>query len=216
MNPLLARPAARALAATSFVAVLLAAVPARAATMCSADFKPGVTLGLGYAATSLDVAAGNVEGGLVLSSSDNAFAGSFGSPHMIYAGRVLGRFVDNGTIALAGLAGVQLDPGSQGAAAVFTPDVGLAAAYRVTAWGLPMVVRLALSVGPLPGQSQALYGSPQVYDPTNPLLPQSQSSTWLQNIGLGPNTTVGVAVDLGKNLEVTLGGGTAVGLRYTL
>lgn len=200
--------------AGSVLAGSLWAAPAFASTMAAADVTPGQTLGLGFAGASYDYSVRNFAAGLAIDSANGPFGGYSSYNHLVAAGRVMGRFIDAGDFKASVLGGLELDPGYVGQRSYLIPDVGLAVAYHTMFLSMPVALRLALTVTVDQGQSgpQPLSVG-EVYDPTQTLFASSRAN-WLQRLTFGPNTNLGLGVAMGDHLELTLGGGTALGARY--
>lgn len=204
----------RRLSGLSLAVLALASVPlpTQAATAPVADFTSGQTLGVGLPGVSWDY------------GFKQGFAGAtIGYPttgvtpvQRIKAGLRGGwRIVQDGDLSLASLAGLEFDPGPIGGRAYMVPDVGLGAAYHFQLWSTKLVIRFNVTLTvdqgqnlnyamPMP-QPSGYYGDS--YTPTTP------TGNLFQRLTFGPNTMVGLGFTPAENYELTLGGGTIIGLR---
>lgn len=181
------------------------ALPAQAATLPSADFKPGQTMGLGLAGLSYDYAFPRVSLGASLAAS-NAWSPNF--THMQLGARAAYRFLQADGLSAAVIGGVTFDPGQPGGRSYLIPDVGLGAAYRFNLAAFPFSVRFNFTLTADQGQATAPYAQ----YPIDPNAVQARGN-FLQRLTAGPNTMIGFAYHPSDSVEVTLGSGTLVGVR---
>ncbi|MFN3429348.1 MAG: hypothetical protein ACK46X_05290 [Candidatus Sericytochromatia bacterium] len=186
---------------------LTLALPAQAATLPSADFKPGQTMGLGLAGLSYDYAFPRVSLGASLAAT-NPWSPNFA--HMQLGARAAYRFLQADGLSAGVIGGVVFDPGQPGGRSYMIPDVGLGAAYRFTLFTLPLSVRFNFTLTADQGQASAPYAQYPV-DP-NSVQPRGN---FLQRLTAGPNTMIGLAYQPSDTVEVTLGSGTLVGVRFS-
>jgi hypothetical protein len=187
---------------------LAGALPAQAATLPSADFKPGQTMGLGLAGLSYDYAFPRVSLGASLASS-NAWSPNL--THMQLGARAAYRFLQSDGLTAAVVGGVVFDPGQPGGRSYLIPDLGLGAAYRFQVGAFPLSVRFNFTLTADQGQASAPYAQ----YPVDPNAPQVPTGNFLQRLTAGPNTMIGLAYQPSDNVEVTVGSGTLVGVRFS-
>lgn len=200
----------RHLALATFLA-FAPALPAAAATAPIADFQPGQTLGIGLAGVSWDYGIGRGSLGAQI-GNPSGLTGGFNN--RIKAGaRGMWRFLEAQDIHVASLVGLEFDPGFPGGRSYLVPDVGLAVAYRFK-WGdLPLAARFNVSLTVDQGQQQGNGPVPAMYDPDGGVVDVTPVGNVFQRLILGPNTMIGVGLTAMDRYELTLGGGTLVGLR---
>lgn len=182
---------------------------AQASIQRGADFDDGSSLGVGLYGLSYDYGWEFLSLGLSTASSASSSLSNPLNTSLRINSRVLGRFYQEEGLSAAVLAGVTLDPGTPGGRAYLTPDLGLAIGYNFREFDLPFAVRLNLSLA-ISQPSKLSY----VYDPyghSEPL--QQPSGHFLQRLTFGPQTSFEVAWMPNDNLELTLGGGTLLGMR---
>jgi hypothetical protein len=194
----------------SALALLLLALPAEAQMMPSADLQAGHTLGLGFAGMAYDYGLGGRYG---LGGSLSAPLWQSGGAWMKLDARTQARFIDESDFKAAAIAGLRLDPGGLGQRSYLIPDAGIGVAYTRELWGVPLTLRLNVTLtidqgqtGNFPTGVAGVDGIP--YDSTMP------RPNLLQRLTFGPNTNVALAAKLSDRFELSLGGGTIVGLRY--
>lgn len=179
------------------------AAPAHAETIVGADETHGQTLGLGYAGLSYDYGFGGTSLGGALAVAD---VGQ--STQRVELGvRALHGFYHDANVDAGVIGGVQYDPGTPGNHALLTPDLGLAVACRFVLrpfvvpkdWAPAFVLRASVTVAPWRNAS-----------------PGTLAPNLFQSFGLGPNTTLAIAYEVNRQFEISVGGGTLVGmqLRY--
>lgn len=180
---------------------------ALAATQLSADVEPGHRLGLGLMGAAYDIGLGPVGLGFALNTREpqSLLAGNFRTEHMQlrYSLRGIWRIAEIDSLAMGVLAGIHLDPGQAGERPGITPELGMGVAWDLRSFDLPFALRLNLSVGIHP------------YRPSS-WQQNDTPPTLLQRLGLGPATSLEAAWFVNDNTEVTLGGGTLVGLRLKI
>lgn len=194
---------------------LAPALPAAAATAPIADFRPGQTLGIGLAGVSWDYGLGRGSLGAQIGNPAGLGPGTGpGGNNRIKAGaRGMWRFLDAQDIHVASLVGLEFDPGAPGGRSYLVPDVGLAVAYRFK-WGdLPLAARFNVSLTVDQGQQQGFGPMPTTYAPGGGMVDATPVGNVFQRLILGPNTMLGVGLTAMDRYELTLGGGTIVGLR---
>lgn len=190
------------------VALLALSLPAQAATQRSADFAPGNTVGIGLFGLSYDYGLGPVSLGLDTNSSSNYSFSPYGT-RLKFSSRVLWRVMETETITGAAIVAAHYDPGEAGGTdPQFVPEAGFSMAYRI--WDSPFLIRLNATVGYHSGrQANPWLSVPTGEDSTEPL-PEPH---FFQKIGMGPGTSFELAYQPDENSEITLGGGSWVGMR---
>ncbi|MDB5099186.1 MAG: hypothetical protein JWM80_3607 [Cyanobacteria bacterium RYN_339] len=189
--------------------VLLAAMPAQASTMPSADLQPGHTLDVGYTGVGYDYAWNRFGlGGAILSDFMNP-----STSQLRFGARGAARFIDDEAFKAAVIAGVLLDPGQRGARSYLVPDLGLGVAYHAKLGSLPFTLRLDVTLTVDQGQSSGAYPTPVASSGEFITSPSIQPNL-LQRVIFGPNTNFGVGAQFGDRLEINVGGGTLVAVRY--
>ncbi|MGV3523275.1 MAG: hypothetical protein ACO1RX_03575 [Candidatus Sericytochromatia bacterium] len=183
--------------------LLCLTLPAQAAIQRSADFSAGQTLGLGLYGASYDYGIGGFSAGLAISGNVSSSLLPDTYNPLKSSLRLMGRFYQQDGLSAAVLGGVQFDPGIPGNRAYLTPDLGVGVAYDFRQFEAPFVVRLNVS---LALREDRFYASPGPEAVT-------QSGNFFQRLGFGPQTSLELAWLPSDNLEVTLGGGTLLGMR---
>lgn len=183
------------------IAVGLAA-PAAATTVAAADFKPGSTLSVGLPGVAYDYAFGNVSLGAVLGDTTLGLTNS----RIKLGARGVYRLFSLEGLSTGLVAGLMFDPGNPGERAYMVPDAGLSIAYTLPG-SVPMTLRLNMTV------------TVNQYDRVNyenyPAEAIPPRGNVLQRLTFGPNSTLGLGLQVSKHLEFSLGGGTLVGMRLT-
>lgn len=193
----------------AFLALAWAA-PAQAATAPVADFRGGQTLGIGLAGVSWDYGWNRVALGAQI-GNPSAWGASYNS--RIKAGtRVMYRFLDAQDIKVASLAGLEFDPGYPGGRSYLVPDVGLGVAYTFRLNDVPITARFNVSLTVDQGQQSGAMPTPAIYSPDGAVDLTPRGNVF-QRLTLGPNTMIGVGLTAMERYELTIGGGTLVGLR---
>jgi hypothetical protein len=204
-------PRRRAAALLAFLALAaLPATPAAAATAPVADFHAGQTLGIGLAGASWDYGLGRLAVGGTIGTP-----AGFGTPSTsrIKAGtRAAWRFLDAEDIQVATLVGLEFDPGYVGGRSYLVPDLGLGVAYHFRWSGVPLAVRFNVTLTVDQGQQTGAYPMPIPSTPDGGLDLTPRGNVF-QRLTLGPNTMLGAGLTAMDRYELTLGGGTLVGLR---
>lgn len=198
------------LAAALTGGLALALAPAAsAATLPGADMHPGQAIAAGVLGASYDYTfpSGTLVG-VVLGNHDIVGTAS----RLKLGGRIYQQIHAKDGLSAAVIGGLELDPGVQGGRAYLVPDLGVGLAYRF-AWAMPLTVRVAFTATYDQGQRSAYYGSYGTYLPTTPDVGTSSLGSVLQRVTWGPNTTIGVGLEVSPGFELTLGSGNWVGMR---
>ena len=173
-----------------------------------ADFDEGQTLGIGFAGAAWDYGFSRASLGAYV-GNPTAWGGSWNS--RIKAGtRAQWRFLDDTDLKLASILGAEYDPGPVGGRSYLVPDLGIGVAYRFTWNDLPLVVRFNVSLTVDQGQADA-YPLPVASSGLG--LSEPPRGNVFQRLTFGPSTMIGVGFAATDRYELTLGGGTLVGLR---
>lgn len=177
-------------------------MPAQAAIQRSADFEPGQTIGIGLYGMSYDYGIGFFSAGFsVQSPSSLSLSNPLNDP--LRPGlRLAGKFYQHDGLSADVLGGLLYDPGRSGERPLLVPDLGLGLAYDFRQYKLPFVLRMNLTLAITDGLSR--------YDNGDQALP---NVTFFQRLSFGPQTSLELAWLPTKHLEVTLGGGTLLGMR---
>lgn len=201
----------RRLAPLTALLVLATQAPALAATAPVADFRAGQALGIGLAGVSWDYGFNRLAiGGQI--GNPSAWGGSMNG--RIKAGtRATWRFLDAQDIKVASLFGVEFDPGVPGGRSYVVPDVGLGVAYTFKWNDVPITARFNVSLTVDQGQQQGNMPMPALYSPDGGGVDLAPRGNVFQRLILGPNTMLGIGLTAMDRYELTLGGGTLVGLR---
>lgn len=190
----------------ALLASLVMANEAQASIQRSADFAQGNTIGLGLFGLSYDYGLGPISLGLMATTplptipglSNNSY-----QPYLKLSTRAVWRMFESDNLSAGLLVGLEYDPGNPGSRSWLTPDVGFAVAYGFKIFEVPIALRLNVTV--------AASRNTQYYsDLDTTSLP---SRNFLQQLTVGPNTSLELAFKPNENLELTLGGGTVVGMR---
>ncbi len=194
---------------------------AQAATQRSADFSQGNTVGIGLFGLSYDYGIGPVSVGFdsnsKYTSSLGIYTGSgFGGNNLKFSSRALWKVMETEKIIGAAIVAAHYDPGDIGGNnQAFVPEVGFSIAYRIL--DSPFLIRLNTTVGynhNLRGYAGGPYGMPAPVAPgEEPAEPQMVDATFLQKFGVGPGTSFELAYQPDENSEITLGGGSLIGMR---
>lgn len=187
----------------------LSAPGALAATLPTADFRPGHTMGVGLAGLSYDYGFSGVSLGASVASANY---NNLSNPQIRLGTRAMVRFLQQQDLSAAVVGGVVFDPGYVGGRSYLVPDLGIGVGYRFTLWNLPLALRFNVTLTAEQGQNNPYYG-PQPM-PTDPNMVPPRGN-FLQRLAIGPNTMVGLAYMPSENLEVTVGAGTLIGVRFT-
>lgn len=192
-----------ALTICSSIFILAALSPqALAATQRSADFDAGNTVGLGLYGLSYDYGLGWFSVGLAAQSSVASTLGNPLADPIQLSTRMAGRFYEEEGLSAAVIAGLYFDPGQPGSRAYLTPDLGLSVAYDFREHNFPFALRLNLSL--------AISDRTSYYPVSEDYAPKSN---FFQKLSFGPGTSLELAWMPTDNFEVTLGGGTLLGMR---
>lgn len=193
---------------TLFAALMLSlslASNARAAIQRSADFSQGSSLGLGLYGLSYDYGLSAFSAGLAIQSPAS---GSLGNPladALRLNLRLAGRFYQQDGLSMAVIGGVLYDPGRSGDRSYLIPDLGLGLAYDFRNFQIPFALRLNLTLAANDTRNRSF--------PTDPS-GAIDAPNFLQSLSFGPQTSIELAWLPTDNLEVTLGGGTLLGMRF--
>lgn len=183
--------------------------PAQAAVQRSSDFEAGHTLGAGLYGLSYDYGISWFSIGVGVGSRTAAL--SFipsAYTAMNLNTRLLARVYQHEGLSAGVIAGLQLDPGLPGDRAYLTPDLGVSIAYDFSQFEFPFVVRMNLTMA----ISDRNFNYPTYPDDDSRLVSQP-SANLLQRLVFGPQTSLEVAWLASKNMEITAGGGTLLGMR---
>lgn len=186
----------------------LACTPAAyAVTAPIADAPKGHMLGVGLAGLSWDY--GWPHHALGLEIHNTGLFPTEAQDRFLLSSRGIWRLGGSANFAVSALGGIQLDPGLPGNRAYLIPDAGLGVSYRLKVGVIPLALRfnvtLTLDQGQN-GRSYPVYGNLEGISPP-------VTGNLLQRLTLGPNTALGLALRPDDNYELTVGGGTLVGLR---
>lgn len=174
--------------------------PAQAAIQRSADFNQGSAIGIGIYGLSYDYGIGWFSAGIAAQSPASLNAGNPMNVPLKPSVRLLARFYELEGLSAGVLGGVVYDPGQPGSRAYLTPDLGLGVAYDFRQFNLPLALRLNLTLAV--GDARSEYSSPD-----------APSANFFQRLMFGPQTSLELAWMPSDHLEVTLGGGTLLGMR---
>ncbi|MEZ0368602.1 MAG: hypothetical protein ACAI44_05865 [Candidatus Sericytochromatia bacterium] len=177
--------------------------PSHAAIQRSADFTEGQTIGLGLYGLSYDYGIGFFSAGLAIqSASSSNLSNPFNNP--LKPGlRLVGRIYQQEGLSASVLGGLLFDPGFSGDRPLLTPDLGLGIAYDFRqVFQMPFALRMNLTLGFSDGRNR--------YTPIDESTP---TPNFFQRLSFGPQTSLELAWIPTDHLEVTLGGGTLLGMR---
>lgn len=179
-----------------------AATPAFATTVPAADFKPGPTLAVGLPGLAYDHGFGNLSLGAAIGDTTMGLVNS----RIKLGVRGVYRLFSLEGLSTGVVAGIQYDPGEPTQRAYLLPDAGLSFAYTL-AGSVPMTLRLNMTVT-VNQYDRFSYAdvNPEYVPPRGNIL---------QRLAFGPNSTLGLGLQVSKHLELSLGGGTLVGMRLT-
>jgi hypothetical protein len=183
-----------------FALQTLSGAPVQAAIQRSADFSEGQTLGIGLYGIAYDYSAWNVSVGAYAVSKQygsNLTPIFDQSPDLGL--RFAARSYEQDGLSVGWIGGIHVS--SQNTynntingyqqRGLLTPDLGMSVAYGFNLWELPLAFRLNLTLG----------------------FSLLERGDVLQRLQFGPQTGLEVAWQPRKDLEVTLGGGTLMGMR---
>ncbi|MEB3198689.1 MAG: hypothetical protein VKP62_15945 [Candidatus Sericytochromatia bacterium] len=197
-----------AMASLGVAAWALIASPAEASTAPVADFVSGQALGVGLSGVAWDHGFGRGALGLELRSTtptpDNY------NSRFLAAARGTWRITEDRGLHVGLLGGVTLDPGYGGQRAYLLPDLGVGVAHHFSVLQWPFTLRFNVTLTLDQGQNRGGYPVPYGEDGYATSLATRNP---LQRLTLGPNTTISLAYAASDRYEVTLGGGTLLGLR---
>jgi hypothetical protein len=184
--------------------------PAQAAIQRSSDFSQGNTIGVGLFGLSYDYGVGPFSIGAAF-SSDAIY--SFASGSRLRPGlRAMWRFMEIDGLSAGVLAGVQYDPGTPGGRAYLTPDLGVGMAYNFKIFDLPTALRLNLTLALSSSSTGYYFGS----YPTSNSNVDEPTPNFFQRLSIGPMSSLELAFMPSPNFEITLGGGTWLGMRLKI
>ncbi len=192
---------------------------AKAATQRSADFYQGSTVGIGLFGLSYDYGLGPISLGVDSNSKLNTSLGIFGSGYggnnLKFSTRALWNVMQTDKITGAFLIAAHYDPGDIGQNnPAFVPEMGFSIAYRIL--DSPFLIRLNTTVGYNAYLKGYLYPSPsypgELGSDSNDR-PQELEANFLQKFGVGPGTSFELAYQPDENSEITIGGGSLLGMR---
>lgn len=184
---------------------LVLSTPALAATQRSADFSDGSAVGIGLFGLSYDYGLGPVSLGASI-GTDLASSFSYGQPALKYNARLVWRVMEMDGLSGGVLAGLQYDPGRPGGRAYLNPDLGFSVAYDFRRFDSPFALRLNVTLGV--GSASSNY-----YPSSDGSVPDTPTANFFQRLTVGPNTSLELAYMPSDNMEITLGGGTWLGMR---
>jgi hypothetical protein len=187
----------------------LLAQPTQAAIQRSSDFSQGHAIGVGLFGLAYDYGVGPFSIGAAF-SSDAVYSFS-ASSRLRPSVRALWRFMEQDGLSAGILAGVQYDPGSPGGRAYLTPDLGVGMAYNFKIFDLPTALRLNLTLALSNNSTNYYFGSYPTDSNTDTPTPN-----FFQRITIGPMSSLELAFMPSENFEITLGGGTWLGMRLKL
>lgn len=190
------------------IGTLALAPTAQAVTAPIADVSTGHMLGVGLAGLSWDHGWQNQALGLEIRSSSPFPTGS--QDRFLLGSRGVWKIGGTSDFSVAAVGGIQLDPGVPGNRAYLVPDAGLGVSYRVKVSDMSIALRFNVTLTLDQGQNTSAV--PYSVYPGG-YFPTPVSRNLLQRLTLGPNTTLSVALRPEDRYEITLGGGTLLGLR---
>lgn len=213
----------RTIAALIMTSILGLALPATAATQRSADFSQGNTVGIGLVGLSYDYGLGPVSLGFDSNSRLTSDLGVYNSTYggidgnLKFSTRALWKVMDTEKFTGAFIAAAHYDPGAIGRDnASFIPEAGFSIAYRIL--DSPFLIRLNTTVGYHSNLKATVYPD-NYYNPgyggsdTADMEPREVEANFLQKFGVGPGTSFELAYQPDENSEITLGGGSLIGMR---
>ena len=191
---------------------------AQAATQRSADFSQGSTVGIGLFGLSYDYGLGPVSLGFDSNSKLTSGIGIYGSGMsgniLKFSTRGLWRVMETEKFTGAFIAAAHYDPGDIGQNnPVFFPEAGFSIAYRIL--DSKFLIRLNTTVGynsTLKGTVYPTY-APDNLEMTAHEEAKEVEASFLQKFGVGPGTSFELAYQPDENSEITLGGGSLIGMR---
>lgn len=180
---------------------------AHAVTAPIADVSTGQMLGVGLAGLSWDYGWQNHALGLEIRSTSPFPTGP--QDRFLLGSRGVWKIGGTSDFSVAAVGGIQLDPGVPGNRAYLVPDAGLGVSYRVKVGDMSVALRFNVTLTLDQGQSNGVMPYPVYPDGYSTPV----SGNLLQRLTLGPNTTLAVALRPEDRYEITVGGGTLLGLR---
>lgn len=193
---------------------------AQAATQRSADFSQGNTVGIGLFGLSYDYGLGPVSVGFdsnsKLTSGLGIYGGGLSGNILKFSTRALWRVMETEKFTGAFVVAAHYDPGDIGQNnPVFFPEAGFSIAYRIL--DSAFLIRLNTTVGYNSTLKGTIYPpisySPGDLDNTSNEEPREVEASFLQKFGVGPGTSFELAYQPDENSEITIGGGSLIGMR---
>lgn len=172
--------------------------PAQAALNSHMDSENGHTLSIGVFGLSYDYTYENFSIGTSFNTQQYQL---LPTPNYGYGSnfnanlRSTWKWLKTDDLTLGLVGGATVISGSPGERSYFQPDLGLGMAYQFSLWNLPMALRLNIA---WTIQEDNEY---------------NQATNILQRIGLGPSSGIEFAMKPAENMEITLGGGSILGMR---
>ena len=182
------------------LALLSTLAPAQAAIQRSADFSEGHALGIGLYGIAYDYSMWGVSAGAyaVTKQYSSSLTPIFEqSPELGL--RLLARSYDKDGLSVGWVGGLHVSSRNdysdvtQGYRQrnILTPDLGLSVAYGFNLWEMPLALRMNLTLG----------------------FSLLERGDFFQRLKFGPQTGLELAWQPRQDLEVTVGGGTLLGMR---
>ena len=199
------------------LALALFTAETQAATQRSADFSQGNTVGIGLFGLSYDYGLGPVSLGFDSNAKINSSlsvygGGGFGGNTLKFSSRGLWKVMETEKITGAFIAAAHYDPGDIGQNnPAFVPEVGFSIAYRIL--DTPFLIRLNTTVGYNSTLKGTVYPDYSTGINETPAEPREVEANFLQKFGVGPGTSFELAYQPDENSEITLGGGSLIGMR---
>src|SRR5690606_8207371 len=104
------------------------------------------------------------------------------------------------------------DPGSIGENnSAFVPEVGLSIAYRIL--DSPFLIRLNTTVGHNHNLTAKVWPEPTLPGDTSSNPPRAQEANFPHTLRVGPGIRFELAYQPDENSEITVGGGSLIGMR---
>ena len=178
--------------------MVLLSMPSEAAVRDRIDMPQGNNVSVGLFGLSYDYSISNFSIGTFISGMDNKFQGN------VNLGlRTHYKFFEANNLCAGVIAGVVFDPGTayQYERGNFTPDIGVGVAYHFEDIGINLRLNLTFA------------SSRNNYYPVASNSDEQISPNFLQTITIGPNTSFELGYKLNEQSELTIGGGSYVGIR---
>ncbi len=182
------------------LAYLSSLAPAHAAIQRSADFSEGHALGIGLYGIAYDYSMWGVSAGAyaVTKQYSSSLTPIFEqSPELGL--RLLARSYDKDGLSVGWVGGLHVSSRTDYSDVIqdsrqrniLTPDLGLSVAYGFNLWEMPLALRMNLTLG----------------------FSLLERGDFFQRLKFGPQTGLELAWQPRQDLEVTVGGGTLLGMR---